>query len=99
MSLVGFKPTIPASDRPQTRPLDRSANGTGCILYVLDVIAGCNYRHRVCNYWPTNNIHAQPVVYLSRVSVRNPVVYLSRVSVRNFMFLPEKSPLIRLKAK
>ena len=29
MSTVGFEPTIPASERPQTYALDRAATGTG----------------------------------------------------------------------
>jgi hypothetical protein len=29
MPPVGFKPTIPASERPQTHALDRAANGIG----------------------------------------------------------------------
>jgi hypothetical protein len=29
MSPVGFEPTIPASERPQTHALDRAANGIG----------------------------------------------------------------------
>jgi hypothetical protein len=28
-SMVGFEPTIPASERPHTHALDRAANGTG----------------------------------------------------------------------
>jgi len=72
---VGFE--IPASERPQTHPLDSAATGTGSTFYMSDVIAGCNYRIHVCNYWPTNNIHAQYVVYLWRTFIPN------------FMFLPE----------
>ena len=29
MPSVGFEPTIPASERPQTHALDRAATGTG----------------------------------------------------------------------
>jgi len=30
MPTVGFEPTIPAGERPQTHALDRAATGTGC---------------------------------------------------------------------
>jgi hypothetical protein len=35
MYQVGFEPTIPASDRPQTYALDRAANGTGLLFLLL----------------------------------------------------------------
>jgi len=33
MTPAGFKPTIPASERPQTYALDRVATGFGCYLF------------------------------------------------------------------
>jgi len=49
MTPVGFKPTTPAGERPQTYALDRAATGTGLERrYALDVclkglrkISGC----------------------------------------------------------
>ena len=35
MSWVGFEPTIPASERPQTDALERAATGTGLYLYYI----------------------------------------------------------------
>jgi hypothetical protein len=35
MPTVGFKPTIPASERPQTHALDRAATGIGTTYYCL----------------------------------------------------------------
>jgi hypothetical protein len=38
MPSAGFKPAIPQSKRPQTLALDRSANGIGKKLLVLNII-------------------------------------------------------------
>jgi len=35
MPPVGFEPTIPASQRPQTHALDRAATGASCVLYCI----------------------------------------------------------------
>ena len=37
MLLVGFKPTISASERPQTYALDRAATGTGTLPDLHDI--------------------------------------------------------------
>jgi len=38
MTLAGFEPTVPASERPQTYALDRAANGTGSFLIIIIII-------------------------------------------------------------
>ena len=38
MPPVGFEPTIPSSERPQTYALDRAATGTGSLLQLHEVI-------------------------------------------------------------
>jgi len=36
MHSAGFKPTLPAGERPQTHDLDRAATGTGCnTVYIV----------------------------------------------------------------
>jgi hypothetical protein len=39
---AGFEPTIPASERPQTHALDRTATGIGCVVYSVKI-----FLHRV----------------------------------------------------
>jgi len=34
---VGFEPTIPGSERPQTHALDRAATGTGTCLLCAEI--------------------------------------------------------------
>jgi hypothetical protein len=38
MSPVGFEPTIPASERPQTHALDRAATGIGTLDLSCEVL-------------------------------------------------------------
>ena len=45
MPQVGFEPTIPASERPQTYALDRAATGTGYKITVLIEILGRMVRY------------------------------------------------------
>ena len=40
MPLLGFEPTISAGERPQTRALDRTANGTGHLYRGADKSLG-----------------------------------------------------------
>ena len=35
MPLVGFEPTFPAGERPQTYDLDRAATGTGLTAWII----------------------------------------------------------------
>jgi len=35
MPPVGFEPTVPASERPQTHTLDRAATGTVCKILIV----------------------------------------------------------------
>ena len=37
MPPVGFEPTTPAGERPQTYALDRAATGTGRMVSLVDV--------------------------------------------------------------
>jgi hypothetical protein len=37
MPLMGFEPTIPASERPQTHALDRAATGIGFTLNIVAI--------------------------------------------------------------
>jgi hypothetical protein len=41
MPSVGFQPTIPGSERPQTHALDRAANGTGFIIILRFNLFNC----------------------------------------------------------
>ena len=46
MPPVGFEPTIPAGERPQTYALDRAATGTGFSFNCT--VNNCAVRSRVC---------------------------------------------------
>ena len=50
MPPVGFEPTIPASERPQTHTLDRCASGTGCRRYCGHEIQG--HEGKYSNIYP-----------------------------------------------
>ena len=38
MPSVGFEPTIPAGERPQTYALDRAATGTGALPLLVSLV-------------------------------------------------------------
>ena len=46
MPQVGFEPSIPASERPQTHALDRSATGTGIFRFIIRKEHKVAYYHK-----------------------------------------------------
>jgi len=55
MSPAGFKPAIPASERPQTQALDRSATGIHLTLH---------YLHNTCTVYALRRIRTMNGDYL-----------------------------------
>ena len=49
MPPVGFQPTIPASERPQTHALDRAATGTGNVIKLLLLMYNINSKPNISN--------------------------------------------------
>ena len=43
MPRVGFEPTIPARERPQTYALDRTTTGIGQLLFIISTNMGLYY--------------------------------------------------------
>jgi hypothetical protein len=61
MPPVGFKPTIPVSERPQTHALDRAATGIGSLFFTLMLFRTKILHWEFCQKQHPNFDHASPL--------------------------------------
>jgi hypothetical protein len=56
MSLAGFEPTLPASQRPQTHALDRAATGMVLLGYFdINCNVYCEFQHKFHKFFKINS--------------------------------------------